>query len=201
MDLSKTNNHLQDQLNDSSTFQKALEDKLKQMDLERQTALSELQKEREISTQTKVELDKLKTLLQTMKGERNNFKQKADSLAKEMSRLRKSDLESRNYERLQHDYKKLQDEVTSLRSERRAIKDELEATQIAHAAYVEAQNQAGEDTDLIRSLSKCAELERVISDMTEYLHAKEMQLETVQSANRKLNEEFLMIQKKSYNDV
>jgi chromosome segregation ATPase len=184
MDLSKTNHHLKDQLNDSSTFQKALEDKLKQMDLERQTALNELQKERDLSTQTKVELDKLKTLLQTMKGERNNFKQKADSLAKEISRLRKSDVEARNYERSQEDYKKLQEEVTSLRSERRAIKDELEATQIAHAAYIQAQQQAGEDTDLIRSLNKCAELERVISDMTEYLHAKEMQLETMQEILR-----------------
>ena len=201
MDLYETNNHLKDRLNASSTLYNELEDKLKEMDHARQTALSELQKEREISTQTKVELDKLKTLLQTVKGERNNFKQKADSLAKEMSRLRKSDFEARNYERMQHDYKKLQDEVLSLRSERRAIKDELEATQIAHAAYKEAQKQAGEDTNLIGSLSKCAELERVISDLTEYLHAKEMQLETVQSANRKLSEEILMIQKKSYDGV
>lgn len=200
MDSRNTINDLKDKLNDSSMIRNELEAKLKKMEHDLETALSEVQKERDLSIQSKIESDKLKTLLQTMKGERNSFKQKADSLAKEMSRLRKSDVEARNYERSQEDYKRLQDEVISLRSERRAIKDELEATKMAHAAYIQAQQQAGEDIDLIRSLNKCAELERVISDMTEYLHAKEMQLETIQSANRKLCEEIIK-QKESNNDV
>jgi chromosome segregation ATPase len=200
MDSRNTINDLKDKLKNSSMIQNELEARLKKIDHDLETALSEVQKERELSNQSKIELDKLKTLLQTIRGERNSFKQKADSLAKEMSRLRKSDVEARNYERSQEDYKKLQDEVISLRSERRAIKDELEATKMAHSAYIQAQEQAGEDIDLIRSLNKCTELERVISDMTEYLHAKEMQLETIQSANRKLCEEIIK-QKTSMNDV
>lgn len=175
-----------------SSISKNLNDKIKNLENELQDSLHLLVKERDSCSDLVLKSNRLEESLLSLQSERKSFKQRIESLTKEMSRMRKNEKAARDFEIILKQNEELQEEIAKLRSERRAISDELEATKIAHEVYVESSEQRGtKDVDLMRALQKCVELERVVADLTEYLNAKEMQLETVQSANRELCKELL----------
>ena len=69
---------------------------------------------------------------------------------------------------------------------------------------IEARERGGNgERDVIRSLERMAELERVVAQTTEYLNAKEMKLDTMREVNRSLTEEVRRLAERSLeeNDV
>lgn len=159
-----------------------------------------LTKEKKLLVSTKIDLEKLKGQFQAFKRERNRWKQKAESLAKEMSRICRNGKCIGDIEKLLHDYDKLSSEVSILRSEKKMAINELEESRITYVTYVQAQERAGVNGEAIRAIQKCTELERVITNMTEYLNAKETQLQSIQEANMALTEELRKIHQQGLSD-
>ncbi len=152
-----------------------------------------VKKEKEAFVTAKAELGKAASQLQKIRSERNRFKQKAESLSKEISKICRNGRGIDDVERIMHDNEKLNSEVTRLRSEKKQLADELEESRISYVTYVQAQERAGEKIEATRAVQKCTELERLISNMTEYLNAKETQLQSIQQANIALTEELHQI--------
>jgi hypothetical protein len=94
-------------------------------------------------------------------------------------------------------------EVSLLKSQKRQALEDLHHYRTAYEMTVVAQHKAGLDGEAMRALEQNAELERVISEMTEYVNAKEMQLETLKQVNQALSEELHMLAQASMskNDV
>ena len=141
----------------------------------------------------KTEGSKIKLQFQKTRGERNTYKQKADSLAKEMSRICRNGKSINDIEKMIQDYQSLSSEVVQLRSEKKKALYEVEECKTDFEQYVKAQIQAKTDNEAIRVFQRNIELERVVTEMTEYLNAKQMQLESVQDANRALTEELRLM--------
>ena len=159
-----------------------------------------LKKEKISSSTAKLELEKKVSQMQNMKSERNRWKQKADSLSKEMSRICRGGKGIGDIERLIRDHQKLGKEVTTLKSQKKRAENELEESLVTHATYVQAQEKLKVDGAAIRAVQKCVELERLVSHLTEYVHAKEMQLESIQAVNRSLTDELHLIHQKQMKD-
>ena len=139
--------------------------------------------------------EKLQSDMRKLKMERNSMKHKADGLSKEISKIYKNRLNVEEAERMQHEIQQLrraniqlEDEVTDLRSQKRDALGELQATRIAHQQSVKYQLSVDEN-DGARAVEQRDELERLVSDLTEYLNAKEMQIETLKQINEALSKE------------
>jgi hypothetical protein len=148
------------------------------------------------------ELDQARSEIKKLKMERNSLRHKNDGLAKEMAKMSNkpgNEAEIRTLtqtiKKLQLHNSQLQNDATVLRSEKRSLQDELQATRLAHhqsAKYIAEQSR----NDLMSPSKKKAsddsryeELETVISDLTEHLDAKEMQINTLKQINEALVKE------------
>lgn len=155
--------------------------------------------ERSTALAAKGEIHKLTSQLQSAKGERNRWKLKADSLAKEMSRICRGGSIA-DIEKLMSDHQDLAKEAALLRSQKKKAEEELEESLATHATYVQSQERLGTEGSAIRALQKCTELERLLAHMTEYVNAKETQLESIQAINRALTDELHMVHQKNLHD-
>lgn len=165
----------------------------------KEEALSNLEKEKSSASAAKKEFKSLVAQVQNAKGERNRWKQKADSLAKEMSRICRGG-SINDIEKLMNGHQELKKEVSLLRSQKKKAEEELEESLNAHASYVQAQELVNSDASSIRAVQKCSELERLVSHMTEYVNAKESQLDSIQAINRALTEELHLIHQSNLED-
>jgi chromosome segregation ATPase len=140
---------------------------------------------------------------QQLKGERNNFKQKNDSLSKEISRLCKDGRSIRDIEKIVADHEALLHEVEILRSQKRKALEDAHTYRQAYEQVKAAEELHGTEEDTRRALERSAELERLLSEMTDYVHAKEMQLETLKQVNEALQDEIKNLARASFhkNDV
>lgn len=208
---------VQNQLDDMNLKQSSLQEEIKMikgknLDLEvaLKEARSEIEKLRKARDEEKnaligvnSEISTAKMQCQKLRGERNMFKQKADSLAKEMSRLCRNGRDIKSIEAILHDQQALSSEVQLLRSEKKKAINELQKCRNEYQQYIIAQIEAASDNESVRIIQKNIELERVVTEMTEYLDAKQMQLESVQEANRSLVEELRLMAERcrDQNDV
>ena len=164
-----------------------------------------VQDEKKMLANVKLEASKVKLQFQKTRGERNTYKQKADSLVKEMSRICRNGKGIEDIEKIMNEHETLVTEVAQLRSEKKKAINEAQECRNEYEEYVKAQiQQSGEgNSEAVKILKRNKELERIVSEMTEYLNAKQMQLESVQDANRSLSEELrLMAQQcRQNNDV
>ena len=165
----------------------------------KEEALSNLEKEKSSASAAKKEFKSLVAQVQNAKGERNRWKQKADSLAKEMSRICRGG-SINDIEKLMNGHQELKKEVSLLRSQKKKAEEELEESLNVHASYVQAQELVNSDASSIRAVQKCSELERLVSHMTEYVNAKESQLDSIQAINRALTEELHLIHQSNLED-
>ncbi len=151
----------------------------------------------------KLEASKVKLQYQKARGERNTYKQKADSLVKEMSRICRNGKGIDDIEKLMNEHEILIGEMVQLRSEKKKAVSVAQQCRAEYEEYVKAQIQSGEDSESVNMVKRNIELERIVTEMTEYLNAKQMQLESVQDANRALTEELhLMAEKyRQQNDI
>ena len=155
------------------------------------------------SSEYKSRFEKSNSIVQRLKGEKNMFKQKADSLAKEMSRICRNGKGINEIEKLIHDHEVLMTEVSLLKAQKKEALEDLEQSRLAYESVLEAHALAGIDGEAVRAIQRRVDLERVVADLTEYVNAKEMQLETTREINRALTEEMrIMAQNNlSNNDV
>ncbi|KAL7533231.1 hypothetical protein ACHAWF_004415 [Thalassiosira exigua] len=131
-----------------------------------------------------------------LKMERNSLKNKADSLSKEMLRMSKDNTETLEIEKLKsvikdlrHVNGDLQRQIEVEKTEKRDALGKLEAAYMAHRQSVNYQLSTDGNHDACISDPRIAELESVISSMTEYLNAKEMQVDTLKQVNETLTKE------------
>lgn len=110
-----------------------------------------------------------------MKAEKKSSKQRVDSLAKEMSRICKNGMDINSIENIIQEHTLMTKEVTLLRSQKRKALDELEACKLVFEDSIQAQQRVGIEGEATTALKKCMEFERVITELTEYVNAKEMQ--------------------------
>eukprot|EP00978_Attheya_sp_CCMP212_P033851 scaffold138780_cov50-Attheya_sp.AAC.2 len=155
------------------------------------TTIEELSKrfeeEKEQLKEGKREIQKYQMASQTYKAERNSAKQKAESLSKEMSRVHKTSTEQQQ-KWLEHEIA-LNEEISSFRKQKRNALEELEESRSHHILAMQAHHKAGIDGEAVRAVGQRAELEHVVAELTEYVNAQEMQLETMRAVNRALTEE------------
>jgi len=135
---------------------------------------------------------------QKLKTERNNLKNRADGLSKEMLRMSKNKnnseamvIEKHNLviHELRSENSDLQQKIEVIKSEKKHALDALEATCLAHHQSVSYQLSSNENSGSCASEQRILELENVISSMTEYLDAKEMQIGTLKQVNEALSTE------------
>lgn len=155
------------------------------------------------SLEYKSRFEKSNSIVQRLKGEKNMFRQKADSLAKEMSRICRNGKGIHEIEKLIHDHEVLMKEVSLLKAQKKEAFEDLEQSRSAYESILEAHALASIDGEAVRAIQRRMDLERVVADLTEYVNAKEMQLETTREINRALTEEMhMMVQHNlSNNDV
>ena len=149
------------------------------------------------ASKSNAEAEKLRSDCKKLKIERNSLKHKADGLTKEISRIYKNGLNVLDVEKMQQEIRalrransELQEEITIVRSQKRDALGELQATRLSHQQSVSYQFSVNRN-DSVHALDQRDELERVVSEMTEYLHAKEMQIETLKQINETLNKEII----------
>ena len=127
--------------------------------------------------------------LQKLKAERCHFKQKNESLQKEIAVICKNGRTIRQVEKLIADDAARQQEVLLLRQQKKDALTELEHYRTAYQETKHAQEMAGLDVNVTRLFERNAELERLVGELTEFVEAKESQLETVKQVNESLQAE------------
>lgn len=160
-------------------------------------------KEQEKAAACYAQFEGLQKKNQQLKGERNNFKQKNDSLSKEISRLCRDGRNIRDIERIMADHDALLQEAEVLRSQKRKALEDAHTYRNLYEQVKAAEQLHGVEEDTRRALERTAELERLLSEMTDYVHAKEMQLETMKQVNEALQEEIKNLARANFekNDV
>lgn len=162
-------------------------------------------------------LDQLNNSLCT---ERNSYRQKAESLSKEMSRIFRHGLDIKQIEQLMVDSERMKRQIRDLENEKRYQKaeinrlssqyDELLDSQVKSRVPSSISEPVVSQNALHRPLSVAvstadtsplsiehkSNLERVITNLTEHLNAKEYQLETMTQVNRTLMEEIQVLTEK-----
>ena len=154
-----------------------------------ETLATQIQKDKEKHSSIDSQLDILQKKNQQLKGERNNYKQKNDSLSKEISRLCRNGRSIKDIEKAIADYEALREEVELLRVQKRKALEEAHQYRTSYEQSKVAQKLSGMDHETHVTLERNAELERLLAEMTEYVNAKEMQLETLKQVNGHLQSE------------
>ena len=145
--------------------------------------------ESEKAASCRSEFDTHQMKIQKLKAERNSYKQKSDSLSKEMSRVCRQGRTIKDVEKIISDDAARRQEVELLREQKRKALEELNHYRTAFEQSRAAQRLAGIDHETTKMFERNAELERLLSELTEYVSAKEMQLETFKEVNEALQAE------------
>ena len=156
-----------------------------------------LLQERKAIADWKTQNGALYTKFQKVKGERNTFKLKSDSLSKEMARICRNGMGVADIEQIMLDHETMRMEVSTLRTQKRRALEQLDEIRRAHDDSIQAQMKAGINGEAMRALEQKAVLERVVSELTEYVNAKEMQLETLKEVNKALTDELQAMAKQN----
>lgn len=162
-----------------------------------------LESEKSRRKQGEKEAKTMQQRLQQLKAERNSYKQKTDSLTKEVGRLCRGGRTLGEIDKIILDDESRKTEVAVLRTQKQKALEELQQYRSAYEQQLVAQLNIGVDGAAVKALEQKAELERVVADMTEYLNAKEMQLDTLKQVNEALSEEMKQLAKvnMSKNDI
>ena len=134
-------------------------------------------------------LEPLQKMNQQLKAERNSFKQKNDSLSKEISKLCRNGRTFTEIERTMANHQSLLQEVEMLRKQKRKALEDAHEYRTRYEQLKVAQEMAGMDNETRAALERNAELERLLAEMTEYVNAKEMQVDTLKQVNEHLQME------------
>lgn len=168
---------------------KGAQDKLESSHIQVKLLEEKIVKESKKAESCRVELDTQQMKIQKLKAERNSYKQKSDSLSKEISRVCRQGRTIKDVERIIADDAARRQEVTLLREQKRKALEDLNHYRTSFEQSRAAQRLAGFDHETTKVLERNAELERLLAEITEYVSAKEMQLETMKQINDSLQGE------------
>ena len=148
-----------------------------------------VRREKDIALSCKTQLEIIEKKNQQLKGERNSYKQKNQSLSKEVARLCRGGRNINDIDKMLDDHDALLQEMELLRVQKRKA---LEDAHLYRTSY--EQLKAAEEMSIIKqdtwnAFERTAELERLLTEMTEYVTAKDMQLDTIKLVNKTLQEE------------
>ena len=165
--------------------------------------MESLKKEKNKTASHQTELEAQQMKIQKLIAERNSYRQRGESLSKEIGRVCRNGRTIRDVEKLIADDATRCQEVELLREQKRKLTRELEHYRISYEQSLEAQRMAGMDHNASRLFERNVELERLLSELTEYVNAKEMQLGTLMEVNEALQSEIRDLAKAnmSKNDV
>jgi hypothetical protein len=151
----------------------------------------------------KSEIEAQQMKIQKLIAERNSYKQKGDSLSKEIGLVCRKGRSIRDVEKILVDDIPRREEVKLLREQKRKAVEDLQHCRTAYEQSRMAQKMAGMDHDSTKVFERNVELEHLLSELTEYLSAKEMQLETFKQVNDALQTEIKDLAKAnmSKNDI
>jgi hypothetical protein len=172
-----------------SLSEKERSGELDQATVEIESLKEQLKSERSKTALRHAELERDQMKVQKLKAERNSYKQKGDSLAREMGRICRNGLTVRQVEKILADDAARRHEVELLREQKRRALEDLQHYRTAYEQSKMAAKLAGIDHDSAKLLERNAELERLLSELTEYVSAKEMQLDTMKQVNETLQSE------------
>ncbi|VEU36248.1 unnamed protein product [Pseudo-nitzschia multistriata] len=147
--------------------------------------------EQEKASSCQSQLEATQKTNQQLKGERNNFKKKNESLSKEVARLCRGGRSMRDIEKVLADHESLVQETELLRAQKRKALEEAQQYRISYeqAKAAEEMSTGMDNRETRRVLERTTELERLLSEMTDYVSAKEMQLDTMKQVNETLQKE------------
>eukprot|EP00980_Cylindrotheca_fusiformis_P010014 scaffold2214_cov139-Cylindrotheca_fusiformis.AAC.11 len=149
----------------------------------------QVQQKEEKAASCLAQLEPLQKKNQQLKAERNSFKQKNDSLSKEISKICRNGRSIHDVERMLADQQTLVEEVELLRKQKRKAMEDVHSYRTSYEQSQLAHEKAGLDNETRTALERNAELERLLAELTEYVNAKEMQLETMKQVNEHLQQE------------
>lgn len=135
------------------------------------------------------QLEPLQKKNQQIKAERNSFKQKNDSLSKEILKICRNGRSVHDVERMVADHQSLLEEVELLRKQKRKALEDAHSYRTSYEQSKLVQEKSGLDNETRAALERNAELERLLAELTEYVSAKEMQLDTMKQVNEHLQDE------------
>jgi DNA integrity scanning protein DisA with diadenylate cyclase activity len=114
-------------------------------------------------------------------------------LSKEIGRICRNGRTINDIEKMIADDDARREEVTQLVAQKRKALEDLHhyrtALEQCRLAQAKAPTKTTTDHNVLRILERSAELERIVSELTEYVGAKEMQLETLKQINAALEKE------------
>jgi len=150
-----------------------------------------IQGEQEKASSCQKQLEAVQKKNQQLKGERNSYKQKNESLSKEVTRLCRGGRNIRDIEKVLADHEALRQETELLRVQKRKALEEAHKYRITYeqSRAVEDMTLKPDEKETKRVLERTAELERLLSEMTDYVGAKQMQLDTMRQVNEALQQE------------
>ena len=148
-----------------------------------------IQAEAKKTKSCRTELDTQQMKIQKLTAERNSYKQKSDSLSKEISKVCRHGRSIKEVEKIIADDSARRQEVELLREQKRKALEDLDFYRTSFEQSRAAQRLAGVDQETSKILERNAELERLLSELTEYVSAKEMQLDTLKAVNEALQAE------------
>ncbi len=157
-----------------------------------QTLHKKMQGEREKALVSQNQLDVIQKKNQQLKGERNSYKQKNESLSKEVARLCRGGKNIQDIEKVLADHESLLQEVGLLRIQKRKALEDAHKYRVSYEqakAAEEVLSLKPDERETRRILERTAELERLLAEMTDYVSAKQMQLDTMKEVNEELQRE------------
>ena len=149
----------------------------------------QLAAEKKKSKKYQLDFEQSRMKCNKFKGERNTLKQKSATLAKEISRICRDGRTISDIVEIMDSEKARKMEVEILKQQKRKAEETLEVYRNSFEMSLRAHENANVTKDAILALEQKAELERVVSHLTQYVNAKEMQLETMKAVNQTLTEE------------
>jgi hypothetical protein len=191
---------IQKELERVSQFEKTLQQDLDQAKASAEKLTTRLTEEELKTFSSQAQLASLQKKNQLLKAERNNFKQKNDSLSKEISKLCRNGRTIKEIEKIIGDHEARAHEVEALRKQKRKALEDVHMYRTSYEQSKVAQQLAGVDYETRKALERNAEMERLLSELTEYLTAKEMQLGTLKQVNAALQAEIHSLAQASLNN-
>ena len=181
--------------------QKKLE-KAKQLKAQLQESQENAKREQKAAERCKAQMESANMRCQKLKVELRSAKQKVDSLSKDLSRAHattrsasKDAEQAKKMKAIQGECEELKEEISHLTSEKRRITEERDESRRLHEQSIKSQVEAGIDGKVVQALERYDELQRVVSELTEYVSAKEMQCETMMEVNKALQDEIASLRK------
>jgi chromosome segregation ATPase len=153
-------NAIRADLEKTKLSEKMYMEEAKRLATELEVSDGKTRREQNHAEKCKAQLESANKKCQKLKVERNTYKQRADSLAKDMSRVCRNGMGVENIEVIMQDNEKMTHELSLIKTQKRKALDELEESRRMHQHSIEAQMKACVCKSLIGAMTFFNQSER-----------------------------------------